>query len=88
MFYPLDSWVSSDSILIKYTVVGVEQAAKALCFRAHKEQDMGASTPPENGEQEVGRELGTGSCVPVGSWLMFSAEEFTLQDARPPWASG
>lgn len=45
-------------------------------------------TPPENGEQEVGREPRAGSCVSVSSWLMFSAEEFTLQHARPTWASG
>lgn len=36
---PLDSWVSSDSILIKYTAVGVEQAARALCSRAQGEQN-------------------------------------------------
>lgn len=36
---PLDSWVSSDSILIKYTAFGVEQAAKALCSRVQGEQD-------------------------------------------------
>lgn len=82
---PLDSWVSCDSILIKCTAVGVEQAAKALCPRAQGERmgRLGAWRPPENGEQGVGGEPRAGSCKPISSWLVFRAEEPTCGTPHP-----
>lgn len=46
-----------------------------------------APHPGWNGEQELGRESWAGSGVLVSGWLMFSAEEFTLQDANLPRVS-
>lgn len=60
---PPGSWVSSDSILIKYSAAGIEQAAGALCPgpRGSEEGGRGAAGGRWghlgwNGEQGVGQE--------------------------------
>ena len=86
---PPGSWVSSDSILIKYSAAGVEQAARAFCPEPQEKRQREARGPHPswNGEQELGREPWAGGCVLVSIWLMFGAQEFTLQDANLPWVS-
>lgn len=57
------SWVSSDSILIKYSATRVEQAARALCPRAG-EAGGGMEErrlPSWNGEQVIGGEPWAGA---------------------------